>query len=574
MSKNQTNHVATIDLNESRLLDLIHADPKNREEFDRLLGKGSSAESKAIVESGQILQGKVVEIKKDFIVVDVGLKSEGMIAIEEFRSSPDVAIGDTIEVFLEDLEGEHGQIVLSREKAYRQREWETIVQNYTEGSIVTGLITRKIKGGMMVDIMGVEAFLPGSQLDIKKIKQIEDYIGKTLEFKILKINLDRKNIVVSRRELLEDERHEKKAELLLDIQVGQVRNGVVKNITDFGVFLDLDGIDGLLHITDMSWKRLRHPSEMVAIGDVIEVMILSIDREKGRVALGLKQKEENPWATIENKYPVGSKVRGKITNLVSYGAFMEIEDGFEGLIHCMEMSWTLHVTDPSQVVSVGQEVEAIVLAIQKEEGKISLGLKQLETNPWDSVEERYKIGSVVEAKVRNFTNYGAFVNLEPGIDALIHISDFSWTKKISHPSEMLERNALVKAIVLSVDKESRKITLGIKQLQPNPWHTIEKDLKVGAIVQGKVTKITAYGVTILMENGIEGFIHATELSDKPFNKVEDVASVGVTLSAKVTRIDPENKKISLSKREIDVEKNKSNSDDIRVSSHQADRNKH
>lgn len=541
----------TIDLDESRSLDLIQPSQQDLQEFKALLGEiSSSAAPASRVQSGQILEGTVVEVKKDYIVVDVGLKSEGLIPIGEFKDSVDVAPGQSVEVFLEELEGEHGQIVLSREKALKQREWETITQNYIEGSIVTGMITRKIKGGMMVDIMGVEAFLPGSQLDIKKIKQIDDYVGKSYEFKILKINLDRKNIVVSRRELLEDERHEKKAELLQDIQVGDIRKGVVKNITDFGVFLDLDGIDGLLHITDMSWKRLRHPSEMVNIGDVLEVIILSIDREKGRVALGYKQKEENPWVALANRYPVGSRVRGKITNLFSYGAFMEIEDGFEGLIHCMEMSWTRHVTDPSQVVSAGQEVEAIVLAIQADEGKISLGLKQLETNPWDSVEEKYKIGSVVEAEVRNLTNYGAFVALEPGIDALIHISDFSWTKKISHPSEMLKRGENVKAVVLSVDRESRKITLGIKQLQPNPWQNIEKELRVGQVVNGKVSKVNAYGVNVIMDNGLEGLIHANELnefSDASLQKVAEAFPLNSSVTVKITRIDQENKRIFLAR---------------------------
>ncbi|NGX63179.1 MAG: 30S ribosomal protein S1 [Candidatus Anoxychlamydiales bacterium] len=397
----------------------------------------------------------------------------------------------------------------------------------------------------MVDI-GIEAFLPGSQIDNKRIKNLDDFVGKTYDFKILKINIERKNIVVSRRELLEAERASKKSEILENIKEKELRVGVVKNITDFGVFLDLDGIDGLLHITDMTWKRIRHPSEMVKLGQELEVVILTIDKEKGRVALGLKQKEQNPWEEIEKKFPPGTKVKGKITNLVSYGAFIELEPGIEGLIHVSEMSWTKSISEPSEMVNIGDEVEAIVLSIQKDDGKISLGMKQTERNPWEDIENNYPIGKIVEAEIRNLTNYGAFVELEPGVDGLIHISDLSWTKKVSHPSEVLKKGQKVKAQVLSVDKESKKITLGIKQLTENPWESIEKTMPIDSLVKGVVKKITAFGIFVQLENGIEGLIHVTELSDEPFGKVEDIVSVGDSVTAKVVKLDSEHKKVSLS----------------------------
>lgn len=517
---------------------------------------------------GTLLKGRVVEITKDFVVIDVGLKSEGLVPIQEFSDPSEIILGGEVEVFLDQPEDEDGQIVLSREKAERQRQWENIIQNCEEGSIVTGRVMRKVKGGLMVDI-GMEAFLPGSQIDNKRIKNLDEYIGKTYEFKILKINIDRKNVVVSRRELLEAERISKKAELLESIQVGEVRKGVVKNITDFGVFLDLDGIDGLLHITDMTWKRIKHPSEMVHLGEELDVMILSIDKEKGRVALGLKQKESNPWDEIEQRYPAGTRVRGKIVNLVPYGAFIEIEPGIEGLIHVSEMSWIKNISDPSEVVSKGQDVEAIVLAVQKEEGKISLGLKQTEHNPWADVESKFPVGASVQVEIRNLTNYGAFVELEPGIDGLIHISDLSWIKKVSHPSEVLKKGDKVEAEILSVDKESKKITLGVKQLSPNPWKSIEKTMPVGSLVKGAVTKIAAFGAFVELDNGIEALIHVTEISDQPFGKIEDVISKGQEVTAKVIKLDPEHKKIALSIKEFLVDQNKVNRDDIIVTPHSA-----
>lgn len=549
--------------NESKIVDDVSFQEKDAELFKALLeGQApSTIEDSAALIPGTILKGRIVEITKDHVVVDVGLKSEGLVPIEEFSDPSQVVLDGDVEVFLDQAEDDNGQIVLSREKAERMRQWEYILEHCEEGSIVKGRVLRKVKGGLMVDI-GMEAFLPGSQIDNKRIKNLDEYIGKTYEFKILKINIERKNVVVSRRELLEAERISKKAELLENIKEGDVREGIVKNITDFGVFLDLDGIDGLLHITDMTWKRIKHPSEMIQMGQKLEVMILGVDRDKGRVALGLKQKESNPWDQIEQKYPPGTRVKGKIVNLLPYGAFIEIEPGIEGLIHVSEMSWVKNITDPSEVVKKGDEVEAIVLSVQKEEGKISLGIKQAEHNPWDDVEKKYPMGTNVKAEIRSLTNYGAFVELEPGVEGLIHISDLSWIKKVSHPSEVLRKGDVVDACILSVDRDSKKITLGVKQLSNNPWESIEKTMPVGSLVKGKVTKITAFGAFVELDSGIEGLIHVTELSDQAFGKVEDVVSKGDDVTAKVIKLDPEHKKIALSIKEYLIDQNQTSHDDI------------
>lgn len=555
--------------NEQNILDNVAYQESDAKLFQELLNQTCPTESKesSIMGVGSMLKGHIVEVNKDFVVVDVGLKSEGLVPVDEFSDHSQLALGSEVEVLLDQPEDENGQIVLSREKAERQRQWEFILENCEEGSIVTGRITRKVKGGLMVDI-GMEAFLPGSQIDTKRIKNLDEYLGKAFEFKILKINIERKNVVVSRRELLEAERISKKTEIISSIQPGDLRRGVVKNITDFGVFLDLDGIDGLLHITDMTWKRIRHPSEMVELGQELEVVILNIDHEKSRLALGLKQKEENPWIEIEQRFPIGTRVKGKIVNLVPYGAFIELEAGIEGLIHVSEMSWIKNITDPSEVVKKGDEVEAIVLSIQKEEGKISLGIKQTEHNPWDDVDEKYPVGKTVKAEIRTLTNYGAFVELEPGIDGLIHISDLSWIKKVSHPSEILNKGDVVEAVILSVDKDSKKITLGVKQLGHNPWESIEKDIPVGSLVKGNVTKIAAFGAFVELENGIEALIHVTELSDKPFGKVEDVVNKGDQVTAKVVKLDSEHKKIALSIKEYLVDTNQCSHDDIVVKENQ------
>lgn len=551
---------------DDKLVDDVVFQEKDAEEFRNLLaGKQiiPSTKGSSDMRAGNILKGRIVELTKDHVVVDVGLKSEGLVPISEFSDPSQVVLNSEVEVYLDQPEDQNGQIVLSREKAERMRQWEFIVGHCEEGSIVKGRVLRKVKGGLMVDI-GMEAFLPGSQIDNKRIKNLDEYIGRTYEFKILKINIDRKNVVVSRRELLEAERISKKAVLLENIDVGAVVEGVVKNITDFGVFLDLDGIDGLLHITDMTWKRIKHPSEMIQLGDKLKVIVLSIDKDKGRVALGLKQLESNPWDQIEQKYPPGTRVRGKIVNLLPYGAFFEIEPGVEGLIHVSEMSWVKNVTDPAEVVKKGDEVEAVVLSIQKEEGKISLGIKQIEHNPWDDVERKYPLESNIQVEIKSLTNYGAFVELEPGVEGLIHISDLSWIKKVSHPSEMLKKGDHVEAVILSIDKDNKKITLGVKQLSKNPWETIEKTMPVGSVVKGKVTKITAFGAFVELENGIEGLIHVTELSDQAFGKVEDIVSKNDEITAKVIKLDPEHKKIALSIKEYLIEKNQENRDDIVV----------
>lgn len=551
--------------NDSNIVDDVCFQEKDAELFKNLLETKESRipQQSTTFTPGTILKGRIVEFTKDHVVIDVGLKSEGLVPIQEFSDPSSLTLDSEVEVLLDQAEDDNGQIVLSREKAERLRQWEYIIEHCEEGSIVKGRVLRKVKGGLMVDI-GMEAFLPGSQIDNKRIKNLDDYIDKTYEFKILKINIERKNVVVSRRELLEAERISKKAELLENIQEGNIREGIVKNITDFGVFLDLDGIDGLLHITDMTWKRIKHPSEMVHLGQKLEVMILNVDKDKGRVALGLKQKESNPWDQIEKKYPPGTRVRGKIVNLLPYGAFIEIEPGIEGLIHVSEMSWVKNITDPTEIVKKGDEVEAIVLSVQKEEGKISLGLKQAEHNPWDDVEKKYPVNSNVKAEIRSLTNYGAFVELEPGVEGLIHISDLSWIKKVSHPSEVLKKGDIVDAIILSVDKDSKKITLGVKQLSNNPWESIEKTMPVGTLVKGKVSKITAFGAFVELDSGIEGLIHVTELSDQAFGKVEDIVSKGDDVTAKVIKLDPEHKKIALSIKEYLIDKNQCNHDDIVV----------
>lgn len=548
---------------EDKYVDDVKFQEQDAELFKDLLdhqGK-TITEDQSMMAPGTILKGRIVEITKDHVVVDVGLKSEGIVPIAEFSDTSVLTLDNEIEVLFDQPEDDNGQIVLSREKAERLRQWEYILEHCEEGSIVKGKVIRKVKGGLMVDI-GMEAFLPGSQIDNKRIKNLDEYLDKTYEFKILKINIERKNVVVSRRELLEAERISKKAEVLEHIQPGDIREGIVKNITDFGVFLDLDGIDGLLHITDMTWKRIKHPSEMVQIGQKLEVMILNVDKDKGRVALGYKQKDSNPWDQIEMKYPPGTRVKGKIVNLLPYGAFIEIEPGIEGLIHVSEMSWTKNITDPNEVVNKGDEVEAIVLSIQKEEGKISLGIKQLEDNPWDDVERKYQINANVKAEIKSLTNFGAFVELEPGVEGLIHISDLSWIKKVSHPSEILKKGDMVDAIVLSVDRESKKITLGVKQLATNPWESIEKTIPPGSLVKGTVTKITAFGAFVELDNGLEGLIHVTELSDQAFGKVEDIVSKGDEVTAKVIKLDPEHKKIALSIKEYLIDKNQENRDDI------------
>jgi small subunit ribosomal protein S1 len=493
---------------------------------------------------GSIVKGRILEIKPQVILVDIGYKSEGAIPANEFEDE-DIQVGDEVEVLLERLENDEGMVVLSKEKAAHKQNWEKIAKVFHEGGLVRGKVKSVVKGGLMVNV-GVEAFLPGSQIDIIPPKDLNEYVGKVYEFKIVKINDDRKNVVLSRREVIEAERAEQRQKFLEGVTPGDKVKGVVKNITDFGVFVDLNGMDGLLHITDMSWGRLNHPSEMVAIGQQLEVQILEVNREKERVSLGLKQMANNPWENIEARYPIGHNVRGKVTKLVAYGAFVEVEEGVEGLVHVSELSWTKRIARPSDVLTLGQEVQAVVLGINKEERKISLGVRQLDTNPWDEIDVRFPVGTVVKRPVRNLTAYGAFVELEEGIDGMIHVSDLSWTRKINHPSELLKKGQEVEATVLGIDKANQRISLGMKQLETDPWSKIDDRFKVGDLVKGKVAKIASFGAFIELEDDIDGLVHISQLSEDHVARVKDVINVGDDVEARVIKVDKAERRIGLS----------------------------
>jgi small subunit ribosomal protein S1 len=492
-----------------------------------------------------LVTGKIIEVRSKEVVVDIGYKSEGIISLDEFPDKTLAALGSDVEVLLERLEDDHGMVVLSHAKAEQKKNWEKIIAACNEGATIQGKVTKKVKGGLMVEI-GVEAFLPGSQIDLTPPKDLDQFVGNTYDFKVLKINQERKNIVLSRRELIEQERGEKKQKLVASLKAGDIRTGIVKNITDFGAFIDLDGLDGLLHITDMSWGRLNHPSEMLKLGQAIEVQILDIDREKDRVSLGLKQRTSNPWEKIQDKFPIGSKLKGKVVNLLPYGAFVELEPGIEGLVHVSELSWTKKIARPADVLTVGQEVEAVVLSIQKEEQKISLGIRQLEKNPWDNVTETYKPGDRVKGKVRNLTTYGAFIELEDGIDGMVHVNDMSWTRKINHPSEILKKGDEIEAVILEIDIAQQRISLGIKQAQDDPWAKIEDHFKIGDLVQGKVTKIASFGAFVQLKDNIDGLVHISQISEQHVEKIKNVIKVGDDVSARVIKVDRENRRIGLS----------------------------
>ena len=494
---------------------------------------------------GAILKGHVVGFSGDHVVVEVGLKSEGLIDRNEFDET-DVAVGDVIEVLLESLEDETGGVRLSKRKADRIRGWETILQTRKEGDVIEGKCVRKIKGGLLVDI-GVPVFLPASQVDVRRPGDIGEFVGKPMRAMILKIDEERRNIVISRRKLIEDERDAAKKRLLENVREGDLVRGMITNVADFGAFVDLGGIDGLLHITDMSWGRVNHPSEIVRIGDEIEVKILNIDREREKIALGLKQKETSPWEEIEKKYPVNSRVKGKVVSLMSYGAFVALEEGIEGLVHVSEMSWTRRVNHPSELVNVGDEVDVVILDINKDKLEISLGMKQTEVNPWELVADKYPRGSVIEGKVRNLSNYGAFVEIEPGIDGLLHVSDISWTKKVAHPNELFKKGDSVKCVILEVDQEKQRIGLGVKQLTEDPWtEAIPNAYRPGMIVKGKVTKIANFGVFVELEDGLEGLLHISELSDQKVENPQDVVKPGQEVEVKILRVDTDDRKIGLS----------------------------
>jgi small subunit ribosomal protein S1 len=515
---------------------------------------GSDPMSEFLVEGqdfdiGTIVAGKVVEVVGDQVIVDVGYKSEGLVALNEWDENEEPPKpGDAVEVLLEGMEDDTGEIVLSRKKAHRMRAWENVISKHHEGDVVKGRVTKKIKGGLLVDI-GVNVFLPASQVDIRRPSDIADYIDREIECMILKIDEGRRNIVVSRRKLIEEQRAIQKSKLLSEIEPGQVRKGVVKNIADFGAFVDLGGIDGLLHITDMSWGRINHPSDMVRIDDQIEVMVLHVDKEREKIALGLKQKSPSPWQNVEEKYPVGSRVRGEVVNVMSYGAFVKLEEGIEGLVHISEMSWTKRINHPSELVQIGDQIDVVVLGINKEKQEISLGMKQTQANPWDQVAQKYPPGTMIEGTVRNLTNYGAFIEIEEGIDGLLHISDMSWTRKIGHPNELLEKGQRVVCQVLNVDQERKRIALGLKQLKQDPWETdIPDRYKPGDTVTGKVTKLTNFGVFVELEPGLEGLLHISELADHKVDSPEEVVNVGDEIEVKILRVDSNDRKIGLSRK--------------------------
>jgi len=497
------------------------------------------------LKEGAIVTATITEIRQNDVVVDIGGKSEGVIPANEFIDIGDLQIGSQIDVYVEKLEDKSGAPVLSFDKAEQKKNWDNILTKFPEGSIAAGRVKAKVKGGLIVSI-GVDSFLPASHIDIQPPKNLDQYVGQTYDFKVLKINLDRKNIVLSRRELIEEQRANKRKNLLDSIQPGQVRKGVVKNITDFGAFIDLDGMDGLLHITDMSWGRIAHPSEILKQGEEINVMIIEVNREKERVSLGLKQTTKNPWDEIEHKFPVGAKVHGKVVNLVPYGAFIEIEPGVEGLVHITEMSWTKRITKPSELLKVGQELDAVVLGIQKDDQKISLGLRQLEPNPWDMARHNYPLGARVRGKVRNMTTYGAFIELEEGIDGMVHVSDLSWTRKVNHPSEILKKGDEVDAIVLDVDASQQRISLGVKQLAVDPWTDIDAFFKIGDVVTGTVSKITSFGAFVELKDGIDGLVHISQISEERIEKVKDVLKPGQEITARVIKIDRDERRLGLS----------------------------
>jgi len=519
--------------------------------------EGEYSVATATLAVNAVLEGKILRVDDEFVLVDVGYKSEGHIPRNEWdETEPPPQVGDTVKVLLEEfedgsLEEQRGLITLSKRKARRIEDWLRVMESVHENDVVTGFVTRKIKGGLLVDISGVNVFLPASQVDIRRPADIGDYCGRCIQCLVLKIDEARRNIVVSRRALIEQERAERKKQLMETLEVGQIRRGVVKNIADFGAFVDLGGIDGLLHITDMSWARIGHPSEMVQIDQEIEVQVLHIDRDREKIALGMKQRTASPWAKVAEKYPVGTVCMGTVVNVMSYGAFVKLEDGVEGLVHISEMSWTKRVSHPSELVKPGDEVEVVVLAINKEKQEISLGMKQTQQNPWEKVAADYPPGAVVKGVVRNLTNYGAFIEINDGIDGLLHVTDMSWTRKVTHPSEMLEKGHEVECKVLSVDQQRRRIALGLKQMADDPWTTdIPKRYKAGDIVKGTVTKITNFGVFVGLEDGLEGLLHISELSEDKIENAEDVVKIGDPLEVKILRVDTDERKIGLSKKRV------------------------
>lgn len=515
------------------------------------------------IQEGEVIRGRIVQISDDFIMVDIGYKSEGQIPILEFRGESgeiEAAIGDEVDVLLEYHDDEDGSIHLSKEKAAKIKIWDDISRIYNDDGVIEGRVVSKVKGGLAVDI-GVQAFLPGSQVDLRPVRNLESLIGQLFPFKILKYNKKRRNVVLSRRTLLEKEREHLKSQTLANLEEKKVVEGTVKNITDYGVFVDLGGIDGLLHITDMSWGRVGHPSEMFQIGDRINVQVLSFDREHERVSLGLKQLIQDPWTDAEQKYPTGTHVKGKVVSLTDYGAFIEIEQGVEGLVHVSEMSWTKKIRHPSKILSVGDELEAVVLSINPESKRISLGMKQLEPNPWDVIADKYPVGTTIAGRIKNITDFGVFIGIDEGIDGLVHISDISWTKRVKHPSEVFKKNQEVQAIVLNIDKQNERFSLGIKQLEPDPWETIPDRYPLGAVIEGPITNVTDFGLFVELEEGIEGLVHVSEISKEKIKSPVGQYKIGDRITAKVINISPKDRKIGLSVKKVEEQEERTNYDD-------------
>ena len=494
---------------------------------------------------GKIVEGTILEIRPREVLVDIGYKSEGAIAGSEFDDIDSLQVGDKVEVLICRLENDEGMVVLSKERASARQNWEKIVAVYNQGGLIKGKVKAAVKGGLLVNI-GIEAFLPGSQFDIIPPKDLAPFVGNTYEFKIVKLMEDRRNVVLSRREIIEAQRTEKRAAFMDSKKVGDRVKGIVKNITDFGAFVDLDGMDGLLHITDITWGRLNHPSEALKVGQEIDVVVLEINKDKERVSLGMKQTQHNPWDKIEERFAIGAKVKGKVTNLMPYGAFIELEEGVEGLIHVSELSWTKRIARPSDVLTLGQEIEASVLGVNKDEQKISLGVRQLEANPWDEMEHKYPIGKTVKGTVRNMTAYGAFVELEEGVDGMVHVSDMSWTRKINHPSEQLKKGDEIEAVVIDIDKNAQRISLGMKQLDEDPWKDIETRFKIGDKVKGKISKIATFGAFVELDGDIDGLVHISQISEERIEKVKDVIKVGQEIEARVIKVDKGERRIGLS----------------------------
>src|SRR3954447_2749444 len=528
--------------------DLIGGEEENFAAMLEESFKGKGTAKGGELKENEIVRGTVVQLTKDYAVVDIGYKSEGQVPIQEFglaEGKPNVKVGDAVEVLLESRENDTGMVVLSKEKADKMRIWDEISAACERDEIVKGTIVGRVKGGLSVDI-GVKAFLPGSQVDIRPVRNLDQYIAKEFEFKVIKFNKKRGNIVLSRRVLLEKQREEQKKETLKNLKEGAVMKGQVKNLTDYGAFIDLGGIDGLLHITDMSWGRIGHPSEMFNVGDEVRVIVLKFDPSQERVSLGLKQIQEDPWHRADEKYPVGTRVHGKVVSITDYGAFVEIEQGVEGLVHVSEMSWTKRLKHPAKVMEVGREVEAVVLDIDPKAKRIALGMKQIEANPWTLLEDKYPIGSVIKGQVRNVTDFGIFVGVEEGVDGLVHVSDISWTQRIKHPGEMFKKGDEVEAVVLNIDVENERFSLGIKQLQPDPWDTLSERLPVGSRVKGKVTKTTDFGAFVEIEPGIEGLVHVSELRDERVENPRDVVQEGQEVEVKIIDINTQDRKIALS----------------------------